>query len=533
MLKKLLTIAILCPLILFGQGLNTNTSSNSGVFESFGKLSSWQLLDTADYYYSKNQHDTALVCYNLFVNTSSKDADIELQKRIIKTYVNIAVIYCLMCNYQTGYEYLLKALHLSEKINHLSELSRIYVNIGTVYLKFDELELAKQYYSKAMELPQDSAYYVLLLNNTGALEMKNNNFDRACNYFNKSLQISKRHNNIHLPIILNAIAYTNQKRNLYDSAFYYFKLSLEESIKSDKIEGKVKALSGLGELFFEIGKLDSAAFYANLSNSIAARSSFPDVVAENYIMLSKTEEAKGNIKKAFEYFKKHAGLRDSVLSVKIFGDISQHQRLYEISKTNQQIEELTIDRQVKEKTIHYQKMIQSIIFVTVILLIIVLIIIVYQNKKLKTAYTVLVNKNIEIIKGREKNEKGVLIEKSQKELLNRILTIMEDISVICNTDFSIEKLAELTNSNQKYISMAINDSLKKNFRTFLNEYRIREAQRLFALPDTSSYTIEYVAHQVGFKSRSNFSDVFKDITGVSPYFYAKSLRIDIDSNKNQ
>jgi len=528
MLKKLLIIISLCPVILFGQPLINNTSQNNDVFESIGRLSPWQLLDTADYYYGKNKYDTALICYNLLINTSLKGADMELQKRMIKAYVNMAVIYCLMCNYQTGYEYLIKALHLLEKTNHFSELSRIYINIGTIYLKFNKLDLTKQYYSKAMELPQDSAHYVLLLNNIGALEMKNENIDSAHYYFNKSLQISKRHNNIHLPTILNAIAYTNQKRNLYDSAFYYYRLSLEEAKKNNKAEGEVKALSYLGGLFFEVGKLDSAAFYIDLSNSMAAKSSSPDVVAENYLTLSKIEESKGNTKKAFNYFKKHASLRDSVLNVKIFGDINQHQRLYEISKTNQQIEELTIDRQVKEKTIHYQKTIQKIIFVTFLLLAIVLAIIIRQNKKLKTAYKVLVNKNVEIIKNQGKNEKGSLMEKSQKELLIRILAIMEDTSIICSTDFSIEKLSELTNSNQKYISMAINDSLKKNFRTFLNEYRIREAQRLFALPDTSNYTIEYVAHHVGFKSRSNFSDVFKDITGVSPNFYAKSLRFDVD-----
>jgi len=66
--------------------------------------------------------------------------------------------------------------------------------------------------------------------------------------------------------------------------------------------------------------------------------------------------------------------------------------------------------------------------------------------------------------------------------------------------------------------------MKMNFRSFLNGYRIKEAQRLFSLSDNEKYTIEFVARQVGFKSRSGFYYAFKDITGVSPNFYSKSLK---------
>jgi len=85
-------------------------------------------------------------------------------------------------------------------------------------------------------------------------------------------------------------------------------------------------------------------------------------------------------------------------------------------------------------------------------------------------------------------------------------------------------LAELVQSNQNYVSLAINNALKKNFRSFLNSYRIREAQRLFSEPDAAKYTIDVVAFMVGFKSRNAFHDAFKEITGVSPKFYFKSVQ---------
>jgi len=124
----------------------------------------------------------------------------------------------------------------------------------------------------------------------------------------------------------------------------------------------------------------------------------------------------------------------------------------------------------------------------------------------------------------KKRKQNILTNDAQEELVSKVLIVMEDTAVICDTEFTIDKLADLVQSNYVYVSEAINTVLKKNFRSLLNTYRIREAQRLFSEPNADKYTIDAVALQVGFKSRSTFYDVFKEITGVSPYFYMKSMQ---------
>jgi AraC-like DNA-binding protein len=47
------------------------------------------------------------------------------------------------------------------------------------------------------------------------------------------------------------------------------------------------------------------------------------------------------------------------------------------------------------------------------------------------------------------------------------------------------------------------------------------------MPDATKFTIESLAFQVGFKSQSAFRDAFKDITGVNPNFYLKSMQEDL------
>jgi len=65
--------------------------------------------------------------------------------------------------------------------------------------------------------------------------------------------------------------------------------------------------------------------------------------------------------------------------------------------------------------------------------------------------------------------------------------------------------------------------LHKNFNGLINEYRIKEARRLFSEPDIERFTIEYISEKVGFSSISTFNRAFKKYLGVTPSFYLKTI----------
>jgi tetratricopeptide (TPR) repeat protein len=502
---------------------------NSDIVLKHKHLSSQQLLDTANHYFNASDYRTALVCYNLLINTSSKNTSFEHQKKIIEAYFKSAMSYYYMSDFRTSYDFLIRALSLGEKANYKTFEPRIYINIAAIYFHFQKYDLAKQYLLKALNSHPEDIPKLMVLNNLGVTELKKGNLDDAFHYAQEALEFSKQIDNSLSYAVLSTMAliYQNQKR--YDSAFLYFQLSLKETKKENRHEEMSEILSNFGNLFLEIQKLDSALHYIGLSDVIAKENKFLRISAENYRLLSKIEEAKGNKESAFEYFKKHTALKDSVFNV---GEINQLQHLYEVSKINEEIEQLTIEQRVKERTIYYQKIIQLIMLVVLLLTGSVLLFIYFQKRRVDKSYKVLFEKSINAITAQEslskvyheKYKKNKLAEKTQDELLNKILAIMEDRSVICDTDFSIGTLAELTQSNYTYVSQVINNAFKKNFRSFLNSYRIREAERLFSEEDTAKYTIEAVAFQVGFKSRSAFYDAFKEINGISPNFFLKSMQ---------
>lgn len=518
--------------IVFGQNAMAEPERDNDIISKFSALSTQQLLDTAEYYVNKSCNDIALICYSLIINTVARDADVEQQKRVIEAYNKAAVLNYYMCDFRTAYELLIKGLLLCERTDYFAYQTRILTNIGIIYFRFNKYDIAKSYYLKALQLCQDITVVEVILNNLGETELQSGNMDSAYYYLSKALQYSRQNKAFDMHNILNTMALFYEKNKQFDSAFYYYRLSLEVSTKNNKIETKAESLSNLGNLFFKTGKKDSAIYYINLSNVIAEENNLPRILIENYLILSQIEESKGYTVKAFNYFKKHASLRDSVFNVEKFADINQLQRLYEVSKTNQQIEQLTIEQRVNERTIYYQGIIQSITFGILVSVIIILLFIYFQNRRLKTAYKVLFEKNMEIF-DYQKHSKETYLEKYKKsalkhdmhdELLSKILTLMEDVTIVCNIHFSVDKLAELVQSNQKYVSQVINTAFKKSFRPFVNSYRIREAQRIFSEPDALKYSIESIALRVGFKSRNAFDGAFKEITGVSPSFYLKSMQ---------
>ncbi len=110
-------------------------------------------------------------------------------------------------------------------------------------------------------------------------------------------------------------------------------------------------------------------------------------------------------------------------------------------------------------------------------------------------------------------------------LLNKIVAVMEDTETISKHEFCLDTLAKTVKSNTKYVSLTINDTYGKNFKTLLNEYRIREATRRMA--DTEAYgnmTIQALYQDLGYNSAASFIQAFKNVNGMTPSAYMKVLK---------
>lgn len=125
----------------------------------------------------------------------------------------------------------------------------------------------------------------------------------------------------------------------------------------------------------------------------------------------------------------------------------------------------------------------------------------------------------------KKYQNSTLGDDDKVALTDRILKVFESGDEIFESNFDMNRLAELVGSTYKNVSQTVNEQLGKNFNQVLNEYRIKEAcRRLNDQATYGNYTIEAIGESVGYGSRSTFVTQFKTLTGLTPSEFQNQAR---------
>lgn len=98
-------------------------------------------------------------------------------------------------------------------------------------------------------------------------------------------------------------------------------------------------------------------------------------------------------------------------------------------------------------------------------------------------------------------------------------TIMEKEKAFASEDVSLTLIADELEITPHQLSEIINKDLHKNFNSFINEYRIEEAQKM--LIEEPDRTITSIAMAVGFNTNTAFSTIFSKSTRLTPKGYRK------------
>jgi|GEM_PF-1124097 len=109
----------------------------------------------------------------------------------------------------------------------------------------------------------------------------------------------------------------------------------------------------------------------------------------------------------------------------------------------------------------------------------------------------------------------------QKRVLGRKLDKLMKEKYYLNEKLTIDVLADKLETNSKYLSQLINESQQKNFYTYINTFRVTEAQRLLNERQHQKYSIQGIALMAGFTSKSSFNEAFRRITGMTPSEYVE------------
>lgn len=92
-----------------------------------------------------------------------------------------------------------------------------------------------------------------------------------------------------------------------------------------------------------------------------------------------------------------------------------------------------------------------------------------------------------------------------------------------NPALTLKDMSETIGIAERNISYTINRNYNQNFFMFINSYRVEEAKRLLTGFDKTKTTMQGVAFDAGFNSRSAFYEAFKKHTGMTPTEYRNKL----------
>lgn len=121
-----------------------------------------------------------------------------------------------------------------------------------------------------------------------------------------------------------------------------------------------------------------------------------------------------------------------------------------------------------------------------------------------------------LLNGPKSTVKKIVTEEAEA-LSQKLESIMYEKALYKNPNLTLQELAKEINISSHQLSQLLNTNLGKNFTSFVNEFRIKEACEMIVSND--KLTLEAIGYDVGFNSKSTFFAAFKKHTGKTPSNY--------------
>jgi AraC-like DNA-binding protein len=124
----------------------------------------------------------------------------------------------------------------------------------------------------------------------------------------------------------------------------------------------------------------------------------------------------------------------------------------------------------------------------------------------------------------DKYKKSPLTPELKTRFINQLLEYLEKEKPYLNFNLTLGELSNQSKIPLNYLSQVINEVLNKNFYTFINEYRIKEAIKKFSDPKYKKRSILDILYEVGFSSKSTFYTFFQKTIGTTPSAYRRRIK---------
>jgi len=459
--------------------------------------------------------------------------------KMLDDKLNMARIYVQMSyrvDRATGIDYAQRAIELFAEGGDSVQIARNLIHISYSARNILDDTMNLKYLQRAFEIYQKYDDYPGMVYALFHLGTYHSQYLRdsaaALRYLIKGAEISMEHQVVksagHIFITLGTF-YKNKHQ--YDSAAYY--LHIADSITA-YIPGspeRIRYFIRMGDLLNAMEKYAEAEDYLLIALEQAKKIDEWQLINIAYSTLYRIFKNQGDHEKALAFYEQHEKLKNRMINRSTESKIAELQVRYETEKMEHQLEVVKKDRELKDQLLRKREI--TIISISTGLLLILVFsgLIVHQLIRKRRAYNTLMEKNLKLLNCNNtsprtpgKTDSGPAIDPGlQEQILKKLKYQVRNNKIYLKSDLSLNTLAKKCHTNSSYLSKTIRENYNTNFSGFINELRIREAQKMMADKSYQSYSIEGIATSVGFKTKSVFNASFKKFTGVTPSYYLEYL----------
>ncbi|MCB0805340.1 MAG: AraC family transcriptional regulator [Bacteroidales bacterium] len=492
-------------------------------------------------YHHLGSYNTAI---GYFHRAIAKIRDIKDKTSLPIAFNGLGLAWKYLSNYDSAFYYYKMMLEIDKKTGTPLDVAIDLGNIGALYFDWGQFEQSYKFHLEATRIflkEGNKNNISVAYNNLGEVHKALGNYDSSLYYLNMALKIdletgmenntAERYNNI-------GDLYFAQQN--FVMAFTYYQLALEINKKIENPFNIALNLHNLANVWAERGESQKAEelFFKSLKKAQDIQSA--SMVSRIYESLSKFYANTNRFALAYKYHNYYDEIRDSIFKEENKKLLADMQARHELDQKEKAIALLNAENKLRTDEARQYR--NSTYFFALALLVISvsLIVMIYQFNLRKKAYKKLVQKNKQLAQSGGLNKETVIRSAKQtpvkikiengngngsleilEEKLNRYL---DSEKPFLNPNLTMKDMAAQLATNTHYLSEVINQKFGNNFTGLINELRVQEACRLLVDETNDHLTIESIANEAGFNSKSAFNNSFKSVTGLTPSYYKKTAR---------
>ena len=209
-------------------------------------------------------------------------------------------------NYELAFEqYLLLDKELvSANLTDYPEMARDLMQIGQAYYFFQDYTIAKQYFKRAIALPENTFNTMVIndaRNTLGLCYQKENNLDSADYYFNEILKTSFPEALAWKAIATGNLGFSRYLLKQYNKALPLLEVAFNTSVAEHDYGYAGGSAISLADIYRHQGRLEQAGVFIAHAQEYIQKAGQPDKLRRLYPVMSKWYAAAGDMERSKQY----------------------------------------------------------------------------------------------------------------------------------------------------------------------------------------------------------------------------------------